>query len=449
MIPETRYARTADGYSIAYQILGDGGLDLVYLPGFASNLEYQWENPLYARFLHQLASFSRLILIDRRGVGLSDRVSPKEIPPIEVLMDDLGAVLDEAGSRRAALTGFSDGADLCALFAATHPDRTAALVLYGSSAITRRTDDTPWAWTEEEWESYLEELWLGWGTEEYVQRTLEWAAPSAAGDESIHRWFGSFLRMAASPAAAVAIETICRDIDLRPILPTISVPTLVVHRLKDAVESIEGARYIAERIPHAKLIELSGGDHLPWAGESNALINEIEEFLTGARRPPELDRFLTTVLFTDIVGSTQKAVLLGDARWRYLLRAHDERIRSEVTRHRGKEIDTAGDGFLATFDGPARAVRCAQAIGEAIRGLEIQIRAGVHTGEVELEDDKIRGIAVHIGARISAMASPGEVLVSSTVRDLVAGSGLVFEDHGVHILKGVPGEWHLHAVVQG
>lgn len=449
MIPETRYAKTADGFSIAYQILGDGGLDLVYLPGFASNLEYQWENPLYARFLRRLASFSRLILIDRRGTGLSDRVSPKEIPPVEVLMDDLGAVLDEVGSKRAALTGFADGANLCALFAATYPDRTAALVLYGASAVSRRTDDSPWGWTEEEWRSYLEDLALGWGKEEYVQRTLRWAAPSAAADERLRRWFGSFLRMAASPAAAVAIETICRDIDLRPILPTIYVHTLVVHRVEDAVESVEGARYLAERIPNAKLVELPGSDHLPWAGDSDALINEIEEFLTGARRGPEPDRVLATVLFTDIVGSTERVVALGDARWRDLLRSHYERVRTEVTRHRGKEIDTAGDGFLATFDGPARAVRCARAIGEAIRGLEIQIRAGVHTGEVELEDGKIRGIAVHTGARITAMAAPGEVLVSSTVRDLVAGSGLVFEDHGVHALKGVPGEWHLYAVVQG
>lgn len=449
MIPKTRYAKTSDGFSIAYQILGDGGLDLVYLPGFVSNLEYQWENPLYARFLRRLASFSRLIMIDRRGTGLSDRVSPKETPPIEVLMDDLGAVLDEAGSRRAALTGFADGADLCALFAATHPDRTAALVLYGASAITRHADDTPWGWTEEEWESYLEDLAIGWGTEEYVQQTLRWAAPSVAADEGLQRWFGSFLRMAASPAAAVAIETICRDIDLRPILPTITVPTLVVHRIEDAVESIEGARYIAERIPHAKLVELPGGDQLPWAGDADALTNEIEEFLTGARRAPEFDRILTTVLFTDIVDSTQRTASLGDARWSDLLRAHYELVRAEVTRYRGKEIDTAGDGFLATFDGPARAVRCAQAIGEAVRALDIHIRAGVHTGEVELDNGKVRGIAVHVGARIAAMATADEVLVSSTVRDLVGGSGLNFDDHGLHALKGVPGAWHLYVVAQG
>jgi pimeloyl-ACP methyl ester carboxylesterase len=444
--PEIRYAKN-DGVALAYQLVGQGGPPLAYVPGFASNLELSWDNPRYARFLRRLASFSQLVIVDRRGTGLSDRLSVNDLPPIEVLVADLLAVFDDAGVERASLFGFADGADLCGLFAATHPDRTSALILYGASAVEIQTADAPWAWTPAKWQRYLEELGEGWGKREYVESVLRWAAPSAYDDPQVRSWFVTYQRLAASPAAVVAIESICRDIDMRPVLASIAVPTMVLHRTGDQIESIEGGRYLSSRIPAASFVELEGDDHLPWAGDQDGLLDEVEDFLTGTRRGPDPDRALATVLFTDIVGSTARAAALGDANWRNVLEDHYALVRTELARHRGVEIDTAGDGFFATFDGPARAVRCALAIASSSARLDLEVRAGVHTGECDLIDGRIGGIGVAIGARIGASAGASEVLVSSTVKDLTAGSGLLFEDAGEHELKGVPDRWHLYRVV--
>ncbi len=445
-IPETRYVKN-DGVALAYQLVGRGKSVLAYVPGFASNLELNWGNPRYARFLSRLASFSRLVVVDRRGTGLSDRLSASDLPPIEVLVADLRAVLDDAGVERAALFGFADGADLCALFAASHPDRASALILYGASAVGTRTPDEPWAWSSDEWQRYLQELGEGWGHRDYIESILRWAAPSAYDDLHVRQWFVTYQRLAASPSAVMAIESIWRDIDMRAVLPSIAVPTLVVHRTGDAIESVDAGRSLSSRIPGARFVELSGDDHLPWAGDQDALLDEVEEFLTGTRRGPDPDRALATVLFTDIVASTARAAELGDARWRNVLEDHYALVRTELARHRGVEIDTAGDGFFATFDGPARAVRCALTIASSSNRLDLEIRAGVHTGECDLIDGKIGGIGVAIGARIGALAGPSEVLVSSTVKDLTAGSGLVFEDAGEHELKGVPDTWRLYRVI--
>jgi pimeloyl-ACP methyl ester carboxylesterase len=445
-MPETTYAKN-DGVALAYQLVGQGGSALVYVPGFASNLELNWDNPRYARFLRRLASFSRLVVIDRRGTGLSDRLSPGDLPPIEVLVADLRTVLDDAGIERAALFGFADGADLCALFAASHPDRASALILYGASAVGTRTPDEPWAWSSDDWQRYLQELGEGWGKRDYIESILRWAAPSAYDDPHVREWFVTYQRLAASPSAVVAIESIWRDIDMRAVLPSIAVPTLVLHRTGDAIESVDAGRSLSSRIPGARFVELSGDDHLPWAGDQDNLLDEVEDFLTGSRRGPDPDRALATVLFTDIVGSTARAAALGDADWRNVLEDHHALVRTELARHRGVEIDTAGDGFFATFDGPARAVRCALTIASSSNRLDLEIRAGVHTGECDLIDGKIGGIGVVIGARIGVLASASEVLVSSTVKELTAGSGLLFEDAGEHELKGVPDRWHLYRVV--
>lgn len=446
-IPEIHYARNGE-VALAYQVLGDGPIDLVFLPAFINNLEIAWESPHYARFLRRLASFSRLILMDRRGTGLSDRMSPADLPPLEVLMDDLAVVLDAVGSTRTALFGYSDSGCLCAMFTATYPNRVSALALYSVAAAGAATDAFSWQWTEKEWDAYFRELASGWGTRAYADKVVPWFQPSLADDERHKAWWARFMRQAASPNSAEAIERIWHLIDIRPLLPTIQVPTLVLHRTDDQVEYVQAGRDVAERIPGARFIELSGGDDPPWAGDQEAVLDEVEQFLTGKRHLPEIDRVLATVLFTDIVGSTEKAAALGDGRWGELLTLHHERVRSELERFRGHEINTAGDGFLATFDGPARAVRCGQAIAEAVRDLGIEIRAGAHTGEIELDGDDVRGIAVHIGARVGALAGSSEVLVSSTVKDLVAGSGLSFEDAGEHELKGVPDRWHLYRVVK-
>jgi class 3 adenylate cyclase len=445
-IPEIHYTRNGD-IALAYQVLGDGPIDLVFLPAFITNLEIAWENPLYARFLRRLASFSRLILMDRRGTGLSDRISPEDLPPLEVLMDDLAVVLDAVGSERAALFGFADSGCLCAMFAATYPDRVTALVLFAVTAVGVATDDFPWQWTEDEWDEYFQELAAGWGTRAYAEKVVPWFYPSLAEDAHFIAWYARFMRQAASPNSVEAMERIWHLIDIRPILPTIRTPTLVMHRTDDRVEYVQGGRDFAERIPGARFVELPGGDNPPWIGDQEVVLDEVEEFLTGKRHSPETDRVLATVVFTDIVGSTEKAAALGDHRWGELLTQHRERVRAELERFRGREIQTVGDGFLATFDGPARAVRCASAIAEGVLDLGIEIRAGVHTGEIELDGDEIRGIAVHIGARVGALAGSSEVFVSSTVKDLVAGSGLVFEDAGEHELKGVPDRWRLFRVL--
>ncbi len=441
MQPETRYAKSGN-VNIAYQVVGSGAIDLVYVMGWVSNIDEFWTEPSYARFLTRLASFSRLIVFDKRGTGLSDRVHESELPTLEQRMDDVRAVMDAAGSERAALFGNSEGGPMCALFAATYPGRTAALIMYGSYATRIRTDTHPWAATPEEYEKFLTEIRDGWGG----PVGLEARAPSVAGDERVRRWWATFLTRSASPGAVLTLTRMNAQIDVRHVLPAIRVPTLVMHRKGDRAIDVGASRYLASRIPGAKYVELPGDDHLMWVGDQDAILDEIEEFLTGVRPVPEPDRVLATVLFTDIVGSTDQAARLGDRRWRDLLEAHNTLVRRELSRFRGREIETTGDGFHAIFDGPARAIRCACTIRDGVRGLGIEVRAGLHTGEIEIIGEKVGGLAVHIGARVAAQADAGEVLVSSTVRDLVAGSGIQFEDRGANTLKGVPGEWRLFAV---
>ena len=441
MEAETRYAKSGDLH-IAYQVVGGGPSDLVLVPPFVSHVEHYWEEPTVARFLTRLASFSRLILFDKRGTGLSDRVPPDRLPTLEQRMDDVRAVMDATGAERAALFGPSEGGPMSALFAATYPERTTALILYGTFASTVRDATYPWAMDPEERRKVIEAIPEQWGQGAYV----DLLAPSMAGDERFRRWWARLERLGASPGAAMALRRMNGEIDIRTTLSAIRVPTLVLHRTGDLDTSIEEGRYLAAHIPGAKFVDLPGADHLPWAGDQDAIVDEVEEFLTGVRPAAEPDRVLATVLFTDIVGSTTRAVELGDRRWRDLLFSHNAIVRHELERARGREVKTVGDGFLATFDGPARAIRCACAIRDAVRGLGLAIRAGLHTGECELIGDDVGGIAVHIGARVMARARPHEVLVSSTVKDLVTGSGVEFQDRGMHRLKGVPGAWRLYGV---
>jgi pimeloyl-ACP methyl ester carboxylesterase/class 3 adenylate cyclase len=441
MPPETRYARSG-GVNIAYTVIGDAPLDLVFVPGWVSHLELAWGHPDLARFYRRLASFSRLIMFDKRGTGLSDRVS--ELPTLEQRMDDVRAVMDAAGVERAAVFGISEGGPMCGLFAATYPERTTSLVMYGTYAKRIWDPEYPWAPTPEERQRFFDAIAAGWGG----AVDLSTIAPTVAGDERFALWWGGYRRAGASPGAALALARMNTEIDIRHILPTIRVPTLILHRTGDLDCQVGGGRFIAGQIPGAKYVELDGADHLPFVGNVDAILDEVEEFLTGVRHVPELDRVLATVLFADIVGSTERAAGLGDRRWRELLESYQALSRRELERHRGREIDTAGDGVLAAFDGPARAVRCACALRGAVRALGIEVRAGLHTGECEVIGPKLGGIAVHIGARVAAHAGAGEVLVSNTVKDLVAGSGLRFLDRGVHALKGVPGDWHLFAVDQ-
>jgi pimeloyl-ACP methyl ester carboxylesterase len=439
--PTTRYAKSGD-YSIAYQVVGDAPLDLVYVQGFISHVEHAWEDPDFARFLGRLASFSRLIMFDKRGTGLSDRVPVNKLPTLEERMDDVRAVMDAAGSERAALFGVSEGGPMSMLFATTYPERTQALVLYGTYAKRVRDADYPWAPTMEQHREFLDAMQRGWGGP--TQADL-WA-PSAANDDRFKRWWGQYLRLGASPGAARAVLEMTLEIDVREILSAIRVPTLILHRAGDRRFDIAGSRYLAERIPNARFVELPGIDHLAWVGDTDSIVDEVEEFLTGTRHVAEPTRVLATVLFTDMVESTNRAVQLGDARWRALISDHDRLVRDELTRFRGREIDRRGDGFLAIFDGPARAISSALSIVERAHELGIQVRAGLHTGELDVIESGIAGIAVHIGARVMALAGPDEVLVSSTVKDLVAGSGLSFSEKGTHELKGVPGSWRIFRV---
>jgi pimeloyl-ACP methyl ester carboxylesterase len=436
--PTTRYAKS-DDYSIGYQVVGDGPLDLVYVPGFVSHVEQGWEDPDFAHFLNRLASFSRLILFDKRGTGLSDRVPVNMLPTLEERMDDVRAVMDAVGSERAALFGVSEGGPMSMLFATTYPERAAALVLYGTYAKRVSDSDYPWAPTEDAHREFIASIEREWGG----PAQLDTWAPSVADDARFQEWWGKYLRLGASPAAARAVLEMTTQIDVRSILPAIRVPTLILHRSGDRRIDAGGSRFLAQQIPDARYVELPGVDHLPWVGDADALVDEIEEFLTGARHTAEPARVLATVLFTDMVESTSRAVQLGDARWRVLISDHDRLVRAELNRFRGREIDRRGDGFLAIFDGPARAIRCAFAIVDRAHELGIQVRAGLHTGELEIMESGIAGIAVHIGARVMSLAGPDEVLVSSTVKDLVAGSGLSFSDRGTHELKGVPGTWRI------
>jgi pimeloyl-ACP methyl ester carboxylesterase len=442
MPPETRYAKSGDA-SIAYQVVGDGPVDLILVHGWVQSFDPSWEIDAIKRFYLRLASFSRLILFDKRGTGLSDRVAPDDLPTLEARMDDMRAVLDAVGSERAAVLGHSEGGAMCALFAATYPQRTTALVMVGGFARTRWAPDYPLGASDDVLEEEDHAVVESWGVG-FTRSVLEQLGPSIAEDEDLVQVYARAAARGASPAAAAALMRMSAQIDVRHVLPAIRVPTLVLHRADEYLA--DASRYVGDRIPGARIVELPGNDHLPWLGDQDAVLDEIEEFLTGVRPHPTLDRVLATVLFTDIVGSTQLAVELGDRRWRELLEQHNGLIRRELGRFRGRELSTAGDGFLATFDGPARAVACAVSIREGARALGLQIRFGLHTGELELQGSEIRGIAVHMGARVVGKAGPGEVLASSTVKDLVAGSGLEFEDRGSHELKGVPGEWRLYAV---
>jgi pimeloyl-ACP methyl ester carboxylesterase len=419
---ETAYARSGNVH-IAYQVVGRGPLDLVYVPGWVSHVELAWEEPILAHFLHRLASFSRLITFDRRGSGLSDRVPDNQMPTLEVGMDDLQAVMDAVGSERAALFAVSDGGSLSTLFAATHPERTTALITFGCFAKRIWSPDYPWAPTPEkrEQEYGLVERERG------SQIDLSRHTPSEIDDEEF-----ALLRMNT-------------QIDIRHVLPAIRVPTLVIHRTGDWDSNVEEGRWIAARIPGARFVELPGDDHLPWVGDQDTILDEIQGFLSGVRPSLESDRALATVLFTDIVSSTEWAARLGDRAWREILERHHGLVRKELGRFRGREVDTAGDRFFATFDGPARAIRCACTIRDGVRQMGIEVRAGVHTGEIDLAGERVGGLAVHIGARVAASAQASEVLVSRTVKDLVAGSGIHFTDRGPHLLKGVPGEWTLFA----
>lgn len=441
-IPETRYAKSAEGH-IAYQTIGDGPLDLIFVPNWANPIDLMWHHPDFARFLHRLASFSRLICFDKRGSGRSDRGLDPTEATLEGWMDDITLVMRAVGSERAALLGYDAGGPLAMLFAASNPDRTAALVLLGTFARLVRDFDYPWG-LDPDVGSWLPAFTQAWGTGSSLKRI----APSIGHDERLRSWWGQYERAGNSPQPAAAVARMSAESDVRRVLSAIRVPVLVLHRTGDRSIEVERGRHLAEHIPGAKYVELPGDDHLPWVGDQHAILNEIEAFLTGVRPAAEPDRVLATVLFTDIVESTKKGAEVGDRRWRELLDRHDEVVRRELERHRGREIKATGDGLLATFDGPARAVRCACAIRDAVRDLGIEVRAGLHTGEIELRGEDVTGLAVVITRRVCDLADRGQVLASRTITDLVAGSGLEFEERGEHELKGVPGRWQLYAVTR-
>jgi class 3 adenylate cyclase len=432
--PTTLYAKS-ERLAIAYQVIGDGPVDLVVISGFVSNVELTWEDPARARFMRHLASFARLILFDKRGSGLSDRVPVDHLPSLEERMDDVRAVMDAAGSKGATVLGISEGGPMSILFAATYPTRVDRLVLYGAFAKRATAEPDGGA-------ALIELIESSWGTGAVMAGRSGVGADASADRERLARWE----RQSASPGAAVALVRMATQIDVSAVCRTLSVPTLILHRTGDPNLSVAASRELNELIPDARYVELEGTVHVPWLGDTGAVLEEIEEFMTGLRQGPQVDRVLSTILFTDIVESTQTAARLGDRGWRSLLDDHDSITRREVERFRGRVIKSTGDGALATFDGPARAVRCAIAIRDALSAVGLQLRAGVHTGEIELRGDDVGGMAVHIGARVDALAGAGEVLVTATMTALVAGSGLSFEDRGTHVLKGVPGEWQIFAV---
>lgn len=440
-MPRIHYAK-ADDVHIAYQVVGDGPIDVVFAPWWWNHLELQWEDPAIARFLKRLSSFSRLLLFDQRGVGLSDPVSKAALPTIEQWMDDIRAVMDAAGSERAAIFGHGDGGFVSMMFAATYAERTSALVL--ADATARIRPDTGYGGVEEEWlDGVLRDLETRWGTGLF----LDTIAPGLQHDDAFRERIARTERLSVSPGIAPEIQRIVIESDLRPIVPTISAPTLILHRKDNRYAPVVWGRYLAEHIAGSRLVELPGAEHLYWLGATDALLDQVEEFLTGVPPAAEPDRALASIMFTDIVGSTERLARLGDRAWSDLLGSFRTAVRENLERYRGREIDTRGDDFLATFDGPARAIRCALAITESARAMGVDVRSGLHTGEVELMDDGgIAGIAVHIGARVAAHATAGQVLVSRTVVDLVAGSGLVFDAAGTHSLKGVPGNWELFVV---
>lgn len=440
MRPNTRYAHSGN-LAIAFQVVGDGPLDIVYVPGWVSNLDYAWTLPRMAHVFERLGAFGRLIMFDKRGTGLSDR--NVGYPTLGERMEDLNAVMAAVGSERAALMGTSEGGNLCMLFAATYPERTAALVLYGSFAKGLWAEDYPWAKTREQTEEELEQIARDWGG----PFDLSNAAPSLAGDEATSDWLAAYLRNSAAPQDALSLWRWNTEIDVREILPTIHVPTLVLCRSGDRWVKRQEGQYLADHIAGATFIELPGDDHVIWAGDTDRALDEIEEFLTGTRPIPPVERLLLTVLFTDIVGSTALAARLGDREWKQLLRRHDGIVRAELGRHGGTEIKMTGDGLLATFQGPTRAIQCAGAIRESLKSLGLTIRAAAHTGECEMRENDVGGLCVHIAARILGEAGAGEFLVSRTVRDLVVGSGTVFAELEERSLRDVPGTWQLHSVL--
>jgi class 3 adenylate cyclase len=435
----THYAKNGDIH-IAYQVHGDGPLDLVLCGGSSTHLDVLWEEPGYRRFCEQLASFTRLIRFDKRGMGLSDRV---RAGTLEERMEDVHAVLNAVASKEAALIGTSEGGPLSMLLAATYPERTRALVLCGAEVCERKSEDWPWGEaTPEEFEESMHSLPERWG----LVRSIDWIAPSIANDAT-RAWWGKVQTHSMTPADALAFMRIAFNIDARHVAPSIHLPTLIIHRAGDRVCHVENARWLARNIPGARYVELKGVDHASFAGGDD-IVPEIREFLTGSRESVEPERVLATVLFTDLVGSTELIREQGDRAWRDLIERHNAAVRHELARFRGTQVNTTGDGFLASFDGPARAIRCAVAIVEAVTGLGLKVRAGLHTGECERADGELAGIAVHVGARIAATAGAGEIVVSSTVRDLVAGSGLELVDRGMHQLKGVEEPWHLFAIAK-
>jgi pimeloyl-ACP methyl ester carboxylesterase len=440
--PETRYAKTGDIH-IAYQVFGDGPIDMVLATEFWHSIEAQWDLPELARFLERLGTFARAISFDQRGSGISDPVSMGELSTLDVWMEDIDVVMDEVGSENAVLYGIGGGGTMSMLYAATRPQRVSGLVLVNSFARLMRAPDYPWGRAPELEEEVLDVMRTGWGRGVF----LDLVAPSRVGDEAFRKWWARYQRIGASPGTVLSMRKMLAQIDVRDVLPSIHAPTLVLHRAETPWNRVEHGRYLAEHIAGAKLVEVPGVDHLSFADDAEPILRETEQFVAGIAGPPKSDRQLSTVLFTDIVRSTELAAELGDRRWREVLEEQRALVRRELARFQGREVDTAGDGFLATFDGPARAVQCACVVRDSVRDLGIEIRAGLHTGEVEVLRDGLAGVAVHIGQRVLGSAQPGEVLVSSTVKDLTAGSGLEFEDRGLHALKGVPEEWRLFAVL--
>lgn len=441
MVSSIRYAKSGDLH-IAHRTLGTGPIDLVVVPQWFSNVEMERDVLPLARFDDRLASFGRVILFDKRGVGLSDPVPTTNFPPIEEWMDDLRVVMDAVGSERAAIIASMAGGFMASLFAATYPDRTTALVLVDAFPRIIRTTDYPWGMDPDGLASQIHAIESGWGE----GTMLGLFAPDHEDDVTLRASWGRYERNSVSPGTAVAMVRMMAEIDIRPVLAAIRVPTLAIARESGSLSPDHG-RYFADHIPGAKFVKVPGRNNLIWSGDQEAVIGEIQQFITGVRPAPEPERVLATIMFTDIVGSTDLAARIGDARWRDLLAEHNRMVRDQLDRFRGRDVKTTGDGFLAIFDGPARAIRCGEAISAAVHALDISVRAGIHTGEVELMEHDLGGIAVHIGARVSAKAGADEILVSSTVKDLVVGSGIAFEDRGSYTLKGVPGQWQLFAVV--